>query len=258
MQRVWRGCCLAVGALAALTATEDSASNALGPSLTPVVHSSDQGEQTWPAGPTLLRWIPEKAPTPRLFRDGEVAFFIGARLLEGSVYQQLEAATQAGVGFTLGPRRWGVRPYLGLEYARASGAYKRPAAANSLIGGYYQEPDERGDMSASFLEGDIGAVYEWSLGPVHHHFGGGVCLVRASIQETPQKTIYLSLMQRDVTPRQDTDSNVGWWISTSLTTQLAGVLVGVEGRLTDSRVTLFNQPVQAGGLQVGATALWVW
>lgn len=253
-----KGCCLVVAGAVALTAMEDSASWTIAPPITPAVKQSESLEETWSPGPKLLRWIPEKAPTPTFFRAGELSFFLGARLLEDDIYQQLEAATQAGVAIALGPRRWWLRPYVGVQYAQASGAYRRPPEGDWLLTGFVDEPRDRGKMTVRLLEGDVGTKCAWSVGPFQHHIGVGLCVVKASIQETQQETLYLSAVRRDVTSRQDHDTNVGWWLSTSLTTTLAGVVVGVEGRLTDAQVTLFNQPVQAGGLQIGATAAWAW
>lgn len=241
-----------VGAMPVLAAVENSATW-----LDPL---SEPSSATVPEGPAMLRWLPERAPTPTFLRDGDLALFAGVRMLDGPVWERLGEATQIGASVTLGPRRWWLRPVLGVQYAQASGDYQKESTSTFAIPvlGSFQEPDERGYIRTSTWETDLGTMAGWSWGPLQQRVGGGLCWVKTDIEETPQKTVYLSFMKRDVTPRQDADAALGWWLATSLTVKLAGAEVGVEGRLTDARMTLFNQPVQAGGYQVGATALWLW
>ncbi len=214
-----------------------------------------------PLGPQVLSWIPEEAPTPAFLRAGELAFFVGARWLEGPIYQQLGPAVQVGVTALAGPREWAVKPCIGLYYAHVAGAYSRKSQTTFAVPfvGQFQAPAERGELDVSIVEGDVGAIYAWSYGRIRQNLGGGLCWVRESIQDTPQQTVYQSAMDQTVTPRKATDANLGWWLSTSLTLAVAeGIEVGAVGRYSDARLQLFDQVVQAGGWQAGVTGVWVW
>ena len=205
-------------------------------------------------------WRPIREAIPEWVPDGAVASFVGVRAMRGKVLHDMAPAFQVGATCALGPARWWARPQLGYFQASATRPYTEPDpngtqfGSNVHINGTYT----RGRIVARTTEVDLGMEGSWHWGFLHPSLALGACWVQTRIDNVPSFTLLRQLTGDGDTTLTDGGTTLGGWSALSLDVPIGIALVGITGRYTYARTTVFDQPLDIGGLQVGATLALAW
>jgi hypothetical protein len=180
--------------------------------------------------------------------------------MHGAMLHDMGPAFQAGVTCTVGPERWWLRPQLGVFQASATSPYvelnPKGVAFGSqvLIDGTYQ----RGEIQARTTEIDLGVEHAWRWGFLRSTAALGVSWVQMEVDDVPSLTLLRQISDSPATTRSDSGRTVGGWSSVAFEIPVGDARCGITGRYTYAHTTMFDQAVDAGGLQVGAQVAWAW
>lgn len=205
-------------------------------------------------------WIPKNAPVPSFLMAGDLSVFIGERVLRGDAWRHLPPAFQVGVQVTLGSRQWWVRPTVGYYHANGSGDYHDSGTSDLNLGllGTYREAEARGQLITTVEEVDFGMGREWQWGRLRLEGASGAGWVHVSMEDRPAVTPFRIFSRIDTTPRRDQGQTIAWWGSVNIGMLVANAHVGMVARYTYAPIKIFDQDLQAGGLQMGAQVGWEW
>lgn len=170
---------------------------------------------------------------------GNVSFFAGKAALDSGDWENVDSHRSVGMISDIRLQHWPVS--IAIDGFISTDKNKNDAdTVNDMTPNL--------DASTAALHLGIRKIWNDEKRNLHPYIGGGLAYINGS----QERTI-------DNQKENQSDASVGSWVSTGLYWRpISRLNMGIDLRYSHANVTLFDQKIDAGGTQIGATIGYHW